>query len=218
MALETKFLIIPCCKSKHGSPQHIKTRSIDDFLSCEATDLLHQTRQLAFRHPCASLDLTSELSPALYLYSGTMYSVEGFRDAIERAISLGMHVLVESGGYGLIRIEESIRNYEAPINRTAPVWRRVLPRVLADYVSKNNIDQVFVAGSKSYVSVLSRPDWWGTAECRWFVSSVRRGNGNAFKIVPRNLGSAVRDLIQSNCETAATWATIADFRRRSKAG
>jgi hypothetical protein len=218
MALEHKLLIIPCCKSKRGSPQQIRARSIDDFLGYEATALLHQTRELAFRRPYTSLDLTSRPSPALYLYSGTMYSVGGFRDAIESAISRGMHVLVESGGYGLIRIEESINNYEAQINRTAPVWRRVLPRVLADYVSKNNIDQVFVAGSKSYVSVLNRPDWWGTAECRWFVSSVRRGNGNAFKIVPRNLGIAVRDLIQSNCETAATWATIADLQRRSKAG
>jgi len=141
-----------------------------------------------------------------------MYSVEGFREAIKSAISRGMHVLVESGGYGLIRIEESIKNYEAEINRTAPVWRRVLPRVLADYVSKNNIDQVFVAGSKSYASVLSRPDWWGPAECRWFISSVSRGNGNAYEIVPRNLGNAVRNLIESNLDPGTSWTTIGNLR------
>lgn len=72
-----------------------------------------------------------------------MYLVEGFRDEIQHAIERGMHVLVESGGYGLIRAEEPIHKYEASMNRTAPIWRRVLPAVLDDYV-RNQIDEVFM--------------------------------------------------------------------------
>lgn len=205
MEFEKKLLIVPCCKSKNGRSASIQSRSIDEFISEETSSLLHQSRRLAFERPQTWLNNESFPAPALFRYSGTMYCVEGFRDAVRYAVDGGMHVLVESGGYGLIRIEEPICNYEAQMNRTAPIWRHVLPKVLADYISRNKIEQVFVAGSKSYLSVLRRSSWWEPANCRWFLSYVGRGNGNAYEIVPQNLGIAVRDLIQSKLQFDTSW-------------
>jgi hypothetical protein len=133
------------------------------------------------------------------------FYVEGFRDAIMHALGFGMHVLVESGGYGLIRVEESIWPYEAEISRTAVVWRKVLPEVLAHYVSRNRISEVFVAGSRQYAGIISRPEWWKPATCWWFISYVGRGLGSPYRIVPTNLGTAVRDLLRSHCRPNRSW-------------
>jgi hypothetical protein len=94
------------------------------------------------------------------------------------------------------------------LRATATVWRHVLPSVLTDYISRNNIDQVFVAGSAQYVSVLSRPRWWEPADCRWFVAYVGRGNGNPYEIVPRMLGEAVRDLLGSSLTISSKWISL----------
>jgi hypothetical protein len=47
-----------------------------------------------------------------------------------------MHVHVESGGYGLIRIEELIRKYEAQMNRTT-VWALLgTPKLISGFVRR----------------------------------------------------------------------------------
>ena len=125
--MNTKLLIVPCSQSKKGRNFAIGVRSINDFISPEISDSLRSARRAAFQRPNTKLDVESEGIPALFRYSGNMWSVEGFRQAVIDALSNGLHVLVESGGYGLIRIEEQIQNYEASMNRTAPVWRPVLP-------------------------------------------------------------------------------------------
>lgn len=205
MGMLAKLLVIPCSQSKKGLRSVITPRTIDDFISPEVSEILREGRRAAFQRPGTQLYLNSETVPALFRYTGTMYSIEGFRDAIQGAVANGLHVLVESGGYGLVRIEEEIHDYEAPINRTAAIWGSVLPRVLADYVLRNRITSVYVAGSQSYARVLRRYGWWNTTECRWFVAYAGRGCGNPYEIVPRALGTAVRDLITSDIATAPAW-------------
>jgi len=180
---------------------------VSDFISAKTADLLRQSRDLAFRRSGTSIDLRSDTCPALFLYSGTMYSIEGFREEVHLAIDRGMHVLVESGGYGLVRAEEPIHKYEAQMNRTAPVWRRVLPAVLNDYVKRNHIDEVFIAGSKQYASVLRHPQWWNSVRCRWFIAHAGRGNGNPYEIVPHEIGVTVRDLLRAACRPDSRWTS-----------
>jgi hypothetical protein len=148
----------------------------------------------------------SEAIPALFRYSGNMWSVEGFREAVKEAVANGLHVLVESGGYGFIRVEEKINTYEAPMNRTGCVWRPVLPLVLTDYISRNAISSIFVAGSGQYLQILRKRKWWGIEECRWFEGRMS-GQGNRYQIVPRAVGCAVRDLLVSKFSTASSWLT-----------
>lgn len=204
--MHTKLLIVPCSQSKKGENSVIAVRSIDDFISPETLELLHSARRSAFLRPETTLDVESDAIPALFRYSGNMWSVEGFREALKEAVSNGLHVLVESGGYGLIRIEEKIQNYEASMNRTAPVWRSVLPLVLSNYILRNAINSIFVAGSGQYLQILRRGKWWGTKECRWFEARMS-GQGNRYQIVPRAVGCAVRDLLVSKFRTASSWLT-----------
>jgi cytoplasmic iron level regulating protein YaaA (DUF328/UPF0246 family) len=46
--------------------------------------------------------------------------------------------LIISGGYGVVRAEEPIHNYNAHLGtQTKAVWSRRLPVVLRDYVQRN---------------------------------------------------------------------------------
>ena len=108
MGLETKLLIIPCCQAKAGTASHVARRSIDEFIGPATAKVLHDARAHALMRPGTSIDPQPARTPALFLYSGAMYEVEGFRTAILAALGNGLHVLVESGGYGLIRVEELI--------------------------------------------------------------------------------------------------------------
>jgi len=202
----TKLLIIPCSQSKKGGNSAIADNTIDEIISPESSELLRSARRSAFQRSQTRLDMDSDAIPALFRYSGNMWSVEGFREAIQGALSDGLHVLVESGGYGLIRVEEGIHEYEASINRTAPIWRHVFPLVLTDYISRNGINSIFVAGSGQYLQILRKKNWWGGRECRWFVARMS-GDGNRYRVVPRAIGCAVRDLILSRFSTASSWLT-----------
>ncbi|HEV2496004.1 MAG TPA: hypothetical protein VG204_23485 [Terriglobia bacterium] len=204
MELKTKLLIIPCSQAKHGTGQTIKLHSITDFIGMESATLLRQSRDEAFQRRHFDRLALPTLSGFV---SGTMYLVEGLRDEIKHAIERGMHVLVESGGYGLIRAEEPIHKYGAQMNRTAPVWRRVLPAVLDDYVRRNQIDEAFIAGSKQYASLLRRPQCWNRAKCHWFIAYAGRENGNPCEIVPREIGVTVRDLLRTDCRPGVKWSS-----------
>lgn len=92
--------------------------------------------------------------------------------------------------------------YEAQIQRTAPVWRRRIPLLLADYIERQRIQRSFGAFSRQYGNVvpthLTGNDWRA-------VPVFRRGDeGSAYHEVPRRVGSAVMRLIDARFEPGRT--------------
>jgi hypothetical protein len=194
--LSDTLLIIPCCQRKRGrGALDLPTRAIDDFLSPGAIETLERGRTAAFERSGTTIDLTSTKQAALRLYTGQPYETPGLRDALVYLMKSGLHCLIVSGGYGLVRPEEPIHYYEAQIQKTAPVWRRRVPMLLADYVERQRINRSFGAFSRQYASVvpnrLTRNDWRA-------VPQFSRGDeGSPYQEVPRRVGIAVMRLIEA---------------------
>jgi hypothetical protein len=193
--LSDTLLIIPCCQSKRGrGPLDLPTRFVSDFLSPGAAETLETGRTAAFERRGTRIVLTSAKQPALRLYSGQPYETAGLRELLISLLKSGLHCLIVSGGYGLLRPEEPIHYYEAQIQRTAPVWRRRVPLLLADYVERQQIRRSFGAFSRQYATVvptaLTGHDW------RAVPMFTRGDEGSAYHEVPRQVGSAVMRLIE----------------------
>ena len=138
--LADALLLIPCSAAKRGKdPVPLGPRSITDFLSPDAARVLAEGRSRAFASNGVWLDPASEPVVALGRYSGEPYRTEGVIDGLLDAIARGLHVLILSGGYGLLRAEEPIHDYNAQMRKTLPAWRSRIPVILRDYVTRNGI-------------------------------------------------------------------------------
>lgn len=110
---------------------------------------------MAWDRPGISVDLTSERRSALSYYSGRLYEPR-FKERLLSAIDLGCHCLIISGGYGVLRAEEYIHDYEAHLPRTATVWRSRIPLILGDYVKLQGIRRSLGAFSSGYGRVVPK--------------------------------------------------------------
>jgi hypothetical protein len=91
--------------------------------------------RLRFNDRFGSKKLTS-----LSMYSGYLYSERVKKEVIS---SLGKHFfLIMSGGYGLLRPDELIVEYNVNMNGTASLWGRCLPQVLESFATRNNVTQI----------------------------------------------------------------------------
>ncbi len=204
------LLLIPCCAEKHGTgpPAQTTPTALAGELSTSSRDLLEEGRKLAFSRPGASLDATSRLLPAITWYTGRPYSVPGFHEALNRALERGLRCLVVSGGYGLLRLDEPIRRYNAQMARTRTIWRVRLPAILRDYVTRNDIRRVFGSLSTAYYDAVG-PSRWGPVEADtwWYVPRFRRGidAGSPMREVPLAVGQAVIDLVELDFVPGPGW-------------
>jgi hypothetical protein len=134
----------------------------------------------------SGLDMTRVL-PAWRRYSGTFY--EHANAALADAVKRG-HVLIVSGGYGILRAEELIGWYDRQLN-LADWPRRVLESALISETHRLGLDTVvaFASATTGYAKLLRRVPWQeaGIAASLVTVSGV---TGGAMVEVPRRLGQA----------------------------
>jgi hypothetical protein len=75
-------------------------------------------------------------------------------------MAAGMHVIIISGGYGVVVGQEPIGRYEARLN---PSWwpNHLIERVLIAYAQRHRIASVraFVSATGPYVTILKRVRW-----------------------------------------------------------
>ena len=203
------LLIFPCSAGKEGARllKPLPPIFIQNFIGRKAANKLMVTRDRVFKNGRKGIWIDRNTPPrtALALYSGTQYKVEGFKNGVAGAIRSGVHCLVISGGYGLIRAEESIHEYEAAITSTRKYWKDVIPEVLSDYVQRNQIGRIFIACSSSYANVLKRKGWQGDAKVYWCLPRLRPGEGGAMVKVPRLTGEAVVELIETGLQPSNKW-------------
>jgi hypothetical protein len=201
--LADTLLLIPCCMGKRGNRSlDIASASMSEFLGAEAGELLAEGRIEAFKR--AQLDASSTAVTALSRYSGQPYATRGVVDGILDAMSRGLHVVIVSGGYGLLRAEEPIQDYEAPMQRTITVWRRRIPAVLRDYVDRNGIRRTFGTFSRQYAAAvpdrLSEEDWRAIPN----FDEIGR-EGSPMKVVPERVGELSAGLLERDLEPDDGW-------------
>ncbi|HUY46059.1 MAG TPA: Swt1 family HEPN domain-containing protein [Streptosporangiaceae bacterium] len=173
------MLIITCSGSKQPGGQ---APSGDDD-----NQWAPQLREARARVLASSeLDITRVL-PAWRRYTGTFY--QHAKPALADAVNRG-HVLVISGGYGILRAEEPIGWYDRQLN-LADWPKGVLESALISEAHRCRLDTVvaFASATTGYAQLLRRVPWREAGITARLVT-VSGVTGGAMVEVPRRLGQA----------------------------
>jgi hypothetical protein len=206
--LSDTLLIIPCCGEKLGDiDPGLPERKLVDNLSPECTALLETGRRLAFAKPKVSLEQNTPIRPAIAWYTGQPYATQGFCELLIEGLRNGLHCLIISGGYGLLRPEEPIHRYKAHLSQTFSVWKNKVPAMLKDYVARNGIRRTFGSFSTLYSRVVPRDlaeeNWRAVPE---FDDS--RDSDIALKVVPARVGTALVSLMRNDFVPGDGWVRV----------
>ena len=200
--LSDVLLLIPCCGSKKGDGPRprIKSVPLGTELSGSSVRLLEEGRQRAFLVKPDALQPESPLLPAMVWYTGNPYKVAGFRAALDSAFERGLRCLIISAGYGLLRPDDPIHKYDLRMAETLPIWKRRLPEILADYISRNGVKRVFGTLSAKYFEAVADVQGRASdAKLRWCVPQYDpRAGGAPVTQIPEAVGHAVIDLVRSD--------------------
>jgi hypothetical protein len=172
-----------------------------EFLGPAARELLAEGPAAAFAR--ARLDGSSPTLAALARYSGQPYATPGVVDRLLEAMSRGLHVVIVSGGYGLVRAEEPIQDYEAPMTKTLTIWRRRIPVILREYVERNGIRRTFGAFSTVYSAAV--PDRLTAEDWRAVPTLDDVGGGPAMVRIPQRVASVTRELLEKDLGASVGW-------------
>ena len=153
---KTTLFVFPCSGSKDQQQGlRLQGPSILDQLPPVLRERLADARiQIRAR---AHIDETS-LIPAWQRYNGSLYQAS--RDAIESALDRGVHMIIVSGGYGLVLAAEPIGYYEA-VFKTSWWPARLLDEVLIEYLRQHKLRALCAIASAStgYARLLRRVNW-----------------------------------------------------------
>jgi hypothetical protein len=147
------LFIIPCSGLKSGGGMAAARTSILDSIPTDLAVALQHAR--ARRGPMITLD-QSALRPAWQRYDGAFYRAAA--PAIEGALHRGQHILIISGGYGIVRAGDAIGTYEA-VFRPAQWPRGLLEDVILAYAERHRLVAVrAIASATTGYAALIRND------------------------------------------------------------
>jgi hypothetical protein len=146
-----RLFVIQCCTSKQGTKELFpEPHSVLDDLPTQCAESLHKCRdnvRQLFPTRFGSKRLTT-----LSMYAGHLYS-EDVKRHIRAGLGQKFMLLIMSGGYGLLRPDEIITEYDVDMSEVADTWSGCLPCVVQSYVVQNRVsedDGIFSRSSASY--------------------------------------------------------------------
>jgi hypothetical protein len=150
--LNQTLLVVACSGSKHqgGKARADSGPSIVDRLPAAVAAQLQNARasvrqQVTFEERAGM--------PACDRYSGSFYQAAGLE--LHNALGRDLHILILSGGYGVLLAREPIGSYDAAFN---PAWwaHNVIAETIAAYAEQNGLRNVlaFLAASTGYATAL----------------------------------------------------------------
>lgn len=154
--LSETLLIVPCSKSKAKFPGR---RAVGPRIGNRLPASLAKRLDLARAANCLRAGMDDRtLVPAQQRYAGRFYQAAG--DMLAEAVRQRLHLLILSGGYGVLLAREPIGLYDAEL-KTSWWPDRVLEGVLAGYARRHRLKcmRAFVSRTTSYRKVVERTDW-----------------------------------------------------------
>ncbi len=131
----------------------------------------------------------SALMPAWLRYTGGFYQSVG--PTLAHAMKSGAHVVILSGGYGLVRADENIGTYEKqlkPADWPAGVLEDAL---VAEAIRVGAVSVVaFAASTTGYAQIVRNTRWNRAGILRAVLVTAHTVGGGAMSKVPRDLGLA----------------------------
>jgi hypothetical protein len=173
------LLVVTCSRRKERGGRQCSAANIEPW----SEDL----RDARARVLAAAGADTTKLLPAWRRYTGTFYQHAG--PALPDAVATG-HVLIISGGYGIVRARELIGYYDQEL-RLADWPTGLLESALIDEAQRCDARAVvaFASASTGYAKLLRRTSWWRTGISARLVTIIGV-HGGAMSKVPRRLGQA----------------------------
>lgn len=187
------LFLIPCSGTKTAGCAPVRPNSLADHLPKHLRDRLMSVR--ARLATIAQLDETT-LAPAWQRYTGSLYKAAG--GVLSQAVDASMHIIIISGGYGLLLADEPIGTYNARFNLSD--WPRgLLEECLLHYASSNRLQSVraFMAGSTDYGKLLRRVSWRQSSIHDAVLITPETATGAMVK-APRALGEALSALLTNS--------------------
>lgn len=183
LPLARTLLVIPCSKRKeHDGPPVSVGPHLSDELPHELSDRLTQAQRATA--PKARIATTTSL-PAWRRYRGTFYVAAD--EALAAAVQRGTHVLILSGGYGVVLAAQPVGDYDAILH---PGWwpQRILQDCLVAYAKRHHLTAVvgFAGGSTAYAKVIRAARWRDADAQSFLLSPELKGQGGAQKTVPQS--------------------------------
>ncbi len=189
------LLILPCSGKKlplYGE-RDMGPRIID-YLPDDLASKLKNARRSVHRN-YANID-EQTLGSAWRRYDGHLYKAA--REELKNALDNEMHILILSGGYGVVLADEPIGIYQARL--TLAWWPKgLLEEVIASYILRHKLKRVIavVSSTTSYRSLLERVDWRSTDVDEAVLLMPEPVQEGAMVKAPRCQGEAVSALISS---------------------
>lgn len=192
------LVIIPCSGTKRtGGSAGPAGEALTDHLPAEMPAELQRARAVV--RTKVAFDETARL-PAWQRYDGALYNAAG--EAIPALIEAGAHVLILSGGYGVILAAELIGSYDTPL---VPGWwpNRILERTLIAYAKRHDLASVraFASETSPYRKVLQRIAWSAEGIADALLLSPEPQPGGMRKS-PVSLGEALAALADRHLSSA----------------
>ena len=188
IATEGAAFIIPCSgKKAPGGISGAVARSVLDLLPGDlGRRLVEARRGLA---NAAALD-ESLLLPAWQRYDGAFYHAT--RSALHSATASNRHIIIISGGYGVLTADDLIGTYNCMFSLGD--WPpRLLEDCLMELVRSFGADRVLAlcARTTGYAEVVRQARWTQVGCHACLASPEMGGKGGAQRAVPLALGEAL---------------------------
>lgn len=193
LATEPTLLVLPCSGSKSKPRVSKAGASILGDLSVETA-----RRLVAAREALSTRTQLNEsvLVPALERYRGFLYQEAGTQ--LSDAVNRGLHVLIISGGYGVLRATEPIGDYNEVFHLA---WwpPNLIQTCLIEYCARHSLTAVraLVSVNGDYAKVIQRTDWSRAGiHDALMLSPDLRGQGGAMRKGPTTIGEAIVALLE----------------------
>jgi len=171
-----------CSSSKNDSnpvPENsVRVSPIDYLDDPELVSKLCATREGIFEDPRANIGSSETYAFDLYVNAGFAYRrlKHGNHEEMKSRLLKGDDVewFFLSGGYGIVHALEPAVKYQATFTRgisyqndipfTGTIWKRLLPNILDEIISKYNPEMTYIFGSRDYTFFIKQTQSWGTKD------------------------------------------------------
>ncbi len=156
--LRETLLILPCSGKKVREEFDNMSEvgpQISHYLPADLADQLDRARARIREQTCID---ESTLIPAWRRYDGHLYTAA--REALSAAARMGLHILILSGGYGVLLADELIGYYNARFKSNC--WpENLLEKVIASYARHHRLKhmRVFASETTDYRNPVERVNW-----------------------------------------------------------
>jgi hypothetical protein len=127
--------------------------------------------------------------PAWRRYTGGFYAAAG--QVLGQALASGAHILIISGGYGILRADEPVGTYDKKF-RLSDWPAGLLSELLVDEAASLSVDAVvaFTGASTDYARLVRQTPWNRSGVANALLVTIAATGGGAMVKVPHGLGQA----------------------------